>query len=122
MKKIKIESTDTKIELELKALDNPTTKKINESLPIESKVKTWGDEIYFDIGITAPVQDATTDVEIGDIAYWPEGKCLCIFFGRTPISKENKPVPASEVVIVGKTSVNSNLLRKVKPGSKICVE
>lgn len=118
MKKIKIGN----IELDVKALDNATVKEIDKNLPIESKVKTWGDEIYFDTGITAPAQGATLDVGIGDIAYWPEGKCLCIFFGPTPASSGDKPVPASEVVIVGKTDADPDLLRKVKSGSKIEVE
>lgn len=122
MSKITIKSEDRGIELKVEFLDNPTAKKIKDSLPIESKVMTWGDEIYFDTGIIAPVQGATVDVAVGDIAYWPEGKCLCIFFGKTPASPDDKPVPASEVVVVGKAPVNPALLRKVKPGSKIQVQ
>lgn len=122
MKRIRIESAKTQIDLTVDALDNPTAGKISASLPIESRAKTWGDEIYFDTGIAAPVQDATLDVEVGDIAYWPQGKCLCIFFGRTPVSSSDKPVPASEVVIVGKVSVQPELLREVKSGAKIRVE
>ena len=121
MSKITIKSEDNEIELKVEFTDNPTAAKIKESLPIESKVKTWGDEIYFDTGIAAPAEGATVDVAVGDIAYWPDGKCLCIFFGRTPASSGDKPVPASEVVIVGKTTVEPALLRKVKPGSKITV-
>jgi len=122
MKNIKIEREDIKINLKIEALDNPATRKISASLPIESTAKIWGDEIYFDTGITAPDNDATLEVAVGDIAYWPAGKCLCIFFGKTPASTGDKPVPASEVVIVGKTSVDPFLLRRVKPGSKIIVE
>ena len=121
MSKITIKSEDNEIELKVEFTDNPTAAKIKESLPIESEVKTWGDEIYFDTGIAAPAEGATVDVAVGDIAYWPDGKCLCIFFGRTPASSGDKPVPASEVVIVGKTTVEPALLRKVKPGSKITV-
>jgi hypothetical protein len=119
---IKIESKSLNIELETEFFDNPTARKILESLPIRSKVKTWGDEIYFDTGITAPAQGATVDVEVGDIAYWPAGKCLCIFFGPTPASSQSKPVPASEVVIVGKVSVEPSTLRRAKPGFNITVE
>lgn len=121
-KRIKIESDNIKVELDVEFLDNSTAKKILESLPIQSNVNTWGDEIYFDTGITAPAQGATTDVAVGDIAYWPIGKCLCIFFGPTPASSGNKPVPASEVVIVGKASLNPATLRKAKPGSTIKIE
>ena len=122
MTKITIQSKDLRLELDVKALDNPTVKKINESLPLESKANLWGDEIYFDIGVTAPSSGATLDVNVGDIAYWPEGKCLCIFFGRTPASSGNKPVPASEVVIVGRAKINPDKLKKAKTGDKITVE
>lgn len=114
----KIEDGDFEAEF----LENDTAKKILENLPIESKVKTWGDEIYFDTGIDAPSTGATLDVNVGDIAYWPEGKCLCIFFGPTMASSSDKPVPASEVVIIGKTSARPDFLRKIKSRTKITVE
>ncbi|MEE8359363.1 MAG: cyclophilin-like fold protein [Candidatus Omnitrophota bacterium] len=122
MNKITIENGSTKVSLDINAIDNPATKEINRSLPIESKVSIWGDEIYFDIGIHAPEEGATLDVDVGDIAYWAQGQCLCIFFGRTPASDTDKPVPASGVVIVGKANVDPDILRKVKCGSKVKVE
>ncbi|MGB2706216.1 MAG: cyclophilin-like fold protein [Candidatus Omnitrophota bacterium] len=122
MKNITIEGADGKIELKIESFDNPTSKKISSSLPIESSAKTWGDEIYFDTGIAAPAEGGTIDLNVGDIAYWPDGRCLCIFFGKTPASTGDKPVPASKVVIIGKTEVDPVLLRKVKSGSKIRVE
>jgi len=122
MKRIHIESDGDKVGLEVQCLDNPTAKKISESLPIKSKAQTWGDEIYFNTGVEASGEGATLDVDVGDIAYWPAGKCLCIFFGKTPASSNDKPVPASVVVLVGKTTADPDLLRKVKSGSKVLVE
>ena len=110
------------IELNVKSIASPAVRIIDQALPIISKVKVWGDEIYFNINIHAPVQLATADVEVGDIAYWPEGQCLCIFFGRTPMSIDDKPVPASEVVILGTIdNLNPEALRAVGPGSSIRV-
>jgi hypothetical protein len=120
--KIWIESGSERVGLSFEFFDNPTAKKILEKLPIESKASTWGEEIYFDTGIEAPAEGATLDVDVGDIAYWPEGKCLCIFFGRTPASSGDKPTPASEVVVVAKTSVDPELLGRVRSGSRITVE
>lgn len=122
MNRIRIESEDIKVDLDVDFLDNPTANKVKEYLPIVSTASTWGDEIYFDTGIDAPVQDATLDVDVGDIAYWPEGKCLCIFFGATPASTGGRPVPASEVVIIGRGDVDPASLRLVAAGSRIIVE
>jgi len=101
--------------------DSPAARVIAEKLPLSSKVNTWGDEIYFNIGITCPRDGETTTVKVGDVGYWPEGKCLCIFFGRTPMSPGADPVPASAVVIVGKTDARVDLLRSIKHGEKIIV-
>ena len=122
MTRIKIESKDIKVELQVTPVDSAATRKISASLPLESRARLWGDEIYFDTDISAPAQGATLDVGVGDIAYWPEGKCLCIFFGKTPASSGDRPVPASAVVIVGRADVDPAMLRRVKPGSKITVE
>lgn len=121
MNRITITSEAQEIQFAISFLDNPTAKAVKLSLPISSKVKTWGDEIYFDTGITAPVVNATTDVNIGDIAYWPDGKAFCIFFGPTPVSSDGKPVPASEVVVIGKADVKPEELKKVTSGSHILV-
>lgn len=59
------------------------------------------------------------DVKIGDVAYWPEGKCFCVFFGRTEASTTDKPMPASPVVIIGSTMANPSELREIKAGSAI---
>ncbi len=101
--------------------DSPAAKKIVENLPIESEVSTWGDEIYFDTGISCPADDKTMDLEVGDVGYWPQGKCLCVFFGPTPASSGEKPVPASHVVVVGKTGASSESLKAIKGGEKITV-
>lgn len=102
--------------------NSPAAKKIAECLPVESIVSTWGDEIYFDTGISAPRDGETMDLNIGDIAYWPGGKCLCVFFGPTPASKGNKPVPASNVVVIGRISSSLEELRSVKDDQKIVVK
>jgi hypothetical protein len=119
MKKITIAPN---IKLKIQPADNATTEDIDRNLPVESKAMTWGDEIYFDTGIQASAEGATLDVAVGDIAYWPQGKCLCIFFGPTPASSGKKPVPASGVVIVGKAEMDPDQLRTVKSGTKIQAE
>ena len=101
--------------------ENPTARDIIEKLPLEGKVMTWGDEIYFDTGIKAVSDGKTLDVDVGDVAYWPEGQSICVFFGPTRASVGKKPVPASPVVIIGKTFASSDELREIKEGEGISV-
>ncbi len=102
--------------------DSAAAKKLLKAMPITSQVSTWGDEIYFDTGIEAPAGKATLDVSPGDIAYWPAGTSLCVFFGKTPASRgTDKPVPASPVVIVGKTDASPEDLRAIPANQEIVV-
>lgn len=83
--------------------DSPTGKKILEALPLKSKVHTWGNEIYFNIPVNAELeQQAKEEVEVGDLAYWPQSPVFCIFFGNTPASTGNKPRAYSAVNVFGK--------------------
>ena len=113
---------DQNVTTEVEFLDNPTADKIKASLPLCATANIWGDEIYFDTGIDAPAREGTLDVDVGDVAYWPQGKCLCIFFGPTPVSGGDKPVPASEVVIVGRTGTSPEELRGIPSGANIIME
>lgn len=120
-KKIKIKAGN--IEAEALLNDSATAQKIWEALPIEAKVNTWGDEIYFSIPVKAPLEkDAQELVNLGDIGYWPEGQGFCIFFGPTPISRGNEIRPASAVNVIGKIIGNPKVFKKVSPGSKIIIE
>ncbi|MDH5542723.1 MAG: cyclophilin-like fold protein, partial [Nitrospinota bacterium] len=68
--------------------DTPTARKVLAALPIESESKRWGDEAYFETGITAELEpDARDVVEPGSICFWVEGNSIAIAWGPTPISK-----------------------------------
>ena len=64
--------------------DVPGIDSLLSQLPVSSKGNVWGEEIYFEITRAIPVGRKTKDVDVGDIAYWEEGKSVCIFFGPTP--------------------------------------
>ncbi len=99
--KIKISIGKLSVEAELN--DTPSAKKVATALPLECSFSTWGDEIYFSIPVTAPLDETAKEVvEIGDLGYWPTGKAFCIFFGQTPMSQPDRIVPASAVNIIGK--------------------
>ena len=98
--KISISIGGVTVEAEL--LRTELAAKILKMLPFEGKTGVWGNEFYFEIPVNYEMKNGTTDLEIGDLAYWPAGKCFCIFFGATPLSNDDKPVPASEVEKFGR--------------------
>ena len=100
-----------------------TARDIITHLPLDAVISTWGDEIYFEAGIIVSCDDGalSSEVEAGDVAYWPRGRCICVFFGPTPMSKTERPQPASPVIIIGKTKSGPSELRKIKPGDPVSV-
>ncbi|HOE10709.1 MAG TPA: cyclophilin-like fold protein [bacterium] len=109
------------IRLEAELLANETAQAIYQALPIESGFSTWGDEIYFSIPVKRELEKGTTDVEMGDLGYWPPGKAFCIFYGPTPASDTDKPVPASKVTVIGRVIGDATVLRDAA-ASKIRLE
>lgn len=120
MKKIKIKTE--KYEIEAVLNETETAEKIYNSLPIESEVNTWGEEIYFDIPVKTGLEKPVETVKIGDLAYWPPQNCFCIFFGKTPTSTGDEIKPATAVTIVGKITSGLENLKKIKSGEKIYIE
>lgn len=103
--------------------DNEIARRVLAELPLESVLNTWGEEIYFTIpALDIPREEGTMDLDVGDLAFWPEGNCLCVFFGRTPASHSDKPVPASEVMLVGKVTEGLDRISGMKEGDGITVE
>lgn len=101
----------------------PTADAIWNALPIEARVNTWGDEIYFSIPVKAELEkDAQEVVQLGDLGYWPPGTAFCIFFGPTPTSHGEEIRPASAVNIVGKVQGDPKAFKQVASGAKIVIE
>ncbi len=119
-KKIMIITEAVQMEAELN--DSKTAALIWEALPISAAASTWGDEIYFAIPLKTGLENAVSVVQKGDLAYWPEGRCFCIFFGKTPASTETEIKPASPVNLVGRFSGDPELWKKVAAGNTIRLE
>ena len=82
---------------------NPKTcNAIWDKLPFDLNLARWGEELYGEIPVSLGLENAQVDCEVGDIGYWPDGKGFCIFFGPTPVSKNDKPKAASPVNIFAK--------------------
>jgi hypothetical protein len=109
---IKIPSLSN-ITLELDDSDSPKT--VNDfvaKLPFTVDLNVWGDEIYTsESPITQSEENAKSPVQLNDVAYWPTGKAICLFYGYTPIGKSGEITPASPVNILGKIiSPNKSVL------------
>ena len=126
-KMIKAIFTDINREVSIE-LDNShspkTVKAILESLPIEVNINRWGDELYTEkTEIVEKEEDAKREVNLFDVAYWPEGNALCLFYGPTPISTEGKILAYSPVNIVGRISTRDNekedVLEKIRDSTRI---
>jgi hypothetical protein len=103
--------------------ENPlTVDAIWSKLPIDGKANIWGDEIYFPIPVQVGAENPSEVVQMGDLAYWPPGNALCIFFGPTPASWDKEIRPASPVNVIGRMVDNPRLFKLVGPGDKIRLE
>ncbi|HET6459507.1 MAG TPA: cyclophilin-like fold protein [Syntrophales bacterium] len=111
------------VSLRAELFDTACAKAIVARLPIKTEPDEWGDEYYFEIPVTASLDEtATTKVKVGDMGYWPPGRALAIFFGRTPMSTGSDPVPASAVNLVGKIIDDATILKKTKGAKEIIIE
>ncbi|PYN98822.1 MAG: hypothetical protein DMD91_14305 [Candidatus Rokuibacteriota bacterium] len=99
-----------------------TATAIWDALPIEAKAETWGDEIYFGIGITIAAESPRATVDMGDLGYWPPGKAFCIFFGPTPASQGDEIRPASPVNVLGRIDGDAIVFKKVRAGTRVHIE
>ena len=101
--------------------ETDTASKVLDVMPITGEVNLWGDEIYFTIPVETGPEDARETVSVGDIAYWPQGNAMCIFLGKTPISRGDEVRPISPVNIIGGIEGVEKLLGKVKQGEEIII-
>lgn len=92
-----------KLSLDAELSDASAAEEVARKLPLQVRMSRWGSEYYGDAGI-AIKEDATARqlMEVGEIAYWPPGSALCIFFGPTPASTDERPRAASPVLPVGR--------------------
>ncbi len=119
----RIKVTAGKVELYAELNETKTADLIWESLPIESRVNTWGDEIYFTVPVQAELDDSAREVvELGDMGYWPPGSAFCIFFGPTPNSRGDEIRPASAVNVFGKVVGDATVLKGSRSGVSVRVE
>ncbi len=114
---------NVRVDLELDDRQAPkTVQAILEKLPIEVKINRWGDELYTDpMPVKVKEENAKSKVDLMDVAYWPQGQALCLFFGPTPISKSDEIKPYSPVNIIGKIISKENIARRVDESTPVII-
>ena len=116
---------DREISIELDDSRSPkTVQAILEKLPVEINITKWGNELYTErTQILANEENAKKEVDYLDVAYWPEGNALCLFYGPTPISRDGQILAYSPVNIVGRINPRGNekdeLLQEIKENTKV---
>jgi hypothetical protein len=106
----------------LRSEQTPTVSALIASIPFESKISRWGDEVYFDAPFHVVLEkDAKAIMDVGEVAYWPDGSALALFFGRTPASTDSRPRAYSECNLVGQVDGDPLRLQSVRQGARVLV-
>lgn len=95
------------------------------NLPQSGAVNRWGQEIYAAIPLQLePTREDREVVFVGELAFWPPGSALCVFWGPTPASRSPEEVrAASKVIPLGRLRiVPTPDLDAIQAGEEITVE
>jgi hypothetical protein len=84
--------------------DSDISNEIWLSLPFSADINMLGSQIYFVMPLGTKVKGDSKTFEKGDIAYWPEADALCVFFGPTPLSTDERPVAAYPMKKIGRVT------------------
>ncbi|KOV73530.1 MULTISPECIES: cyclophilin-like fold protein [unclassified Streptomyces] len=101
----------------------PTAQALAEALPLSSTARTWGEEVYFDTGVSVSREtDARQIVAPGTVAFWTDGDALALPYGPTPISRGEECRLASPCNVLGSVDGDASLLATVRDGAPVRVE
>ncbi|CAL9274954.1 hypothetical protein SUDANB5_03455 [Streptomyces sp. SudanB5_2050] len=103
--------------------DTPTAQALLEALPLTASAHTWGEEVYFDTGVSVSREtDARQVVDPGTVAFWTDGDALALPYGPTPLSRGDECRLASPCNVLGRLDGDPRLLATVRDGDPIRVE
>ena len=119
----KIRLTIDGLVLSAECRDTPTANAILDALPLKSSTQTWGDEVYFEIPVSVPLEDNAKDVvKPGEIAFWTQGNCIAIGYGPTPISQGDEIRLAAPTNIWADAIEDVKQLKGVRAGASITID
>ena len=95
------------------------------SLPLELTTNMLGGMAYCECPLSAlmPKKGRVTELEVGDIAYWPGPSALCFFFGPTPLSGEDgRPISPYPVIRIGRFTGDCSGMEEAGDRQRIVLE
>jgi hypothetical protein len=119
MSRFELVSTDITLEGRITDENPRTAEVVIDNMPIEGEAIRWGDEFYFTTALEIPEEHGRQDIEVGEVAFWPAGKAIAVFFGRTPVSVSDKPRAYENVNVFGKLEGDARSLVKVLSGERV---
>ena len=103
--------------------DTPTAKRLLAVLPCQAGANTWGEEVYFEVPVSAALEpDARQVVDPGTVCFWAEGGSLALPFGPTPVSKGDECRLVTRCNVLGKIEGDPRRLEQIRRGMAIRVE
>jgi len=102
--------------------DTPTARALVAALPVKAKAQTWGEEVYFEIPVTAKLESGAKQVvPPGTVCFWVEGSSLALPWGRTPVSEGDESRLVTRCNVLGTIDGDPRQLASVRSGDGITV-
>jgi uncharacterized protein len=102
--------------------DTPTARSLVAALPAKAKAQTWGEEVYFEIPITAKLESGAKQVvPPGTVCFWTEGSSLALPWGRTPVSEGDESRLVTRCNVLGMIDGDPRQLASVRSGDSVTV-
>ena len=102
--------------------DTPTARALVSALPVKARAQTWGEEVYFEIPITAKLESGAKQVvPPGTVCFWTEGSSLALPWGRTPVSEGDESRLVTRCNVLGRIDGEPRQLASVRSGDSITV-
>jgi hypothetical protein len=102
--------------------DTPSSAALLAALPVTGAASTWGEEVYFDVGLRPDLEgDARQVVDPGTVCFWVQGSSLALPYGPTPISEGHECRLVTAVNVLGMLDDPPARLAEIAPGDAITV-
>ena len=121
MKKLILKFNSKLFEVNLR--DTETARLISKSVPINSKIQMWGEEIFFNTNIQVALEnDAKEVMQLGELAFWTEGSAIAIGYGKTPVSIDQEIRLIGPCNVWGDGNFKKSDFDDIKPGDEISLD